>query len=1322
MNPSQENGTSVKHEKFLFDCDHLITFCTNFGKSDMEDQTDSVLETKLEDLENRWKKLQTSYESLMISPRSENSQDFKENAKVNFNACSETYYACRSHIVDLLRLSRACEVQTSMPRTSLLPQALPLATRSSFIKLPPCDIDTFTGSYEEWPAFRDLFTTACIENIEIPKAQKLFYLRLKTKGSAGAIVKRYTLCDENFDHAWNALKARFDNKRVLIDNKLKVLFNIPVATSENSESIQKIHSTVTDCLTSLKALNVKVEGWDPILIYLVSTKLPDDTLALWEQSFKTQREMPTWAQMDEFLVNRYEVVERISSIKTTKQRFSLPTISNPKIQSYSSQEKLEYTCKLCNGDHNLRVCGKFRKYTVQQRIDYVFQNKICNNCLSSGHTKSKCISQNTCFICKSNHHTLLHLQKPQNSSKTPRSNENIKESKILLQKRNDSSKNQDAEQSDNVPSSSPNCQVQANFSSNNVNILLRTALVQIEHFGELFTVRALIDPGSQRTFLTERIRSLLKLPYQKAELEVVGIGGQVQSANKECEITLFAKRCNLKFTVNAIILPKVTERIPSISFELPNSSQISSLDLADPNFNHSSQIDLIIGNDSEHFINIGGIKKNICGQASAYNTIFGWVLSGPIEAKTIHTFTTTVAPSENAELNNTLRKFWEQEEIPSRPIISEDDQYCETFYKKTTTRDASGRYVVRLPLKKEFPNSKFLGASRILALVQYSRINQSLAKTPELAKEYNNVLEEYLSLNHMEPVSYREIVSDGKYFSFYLPHHAVVRPEHKTTKVRVVFNASRRTKSGFSLNDVLYTGPTLQSELITVILNWRIYKYVFSGDIQKMYRQIWVHPDDRSLQRIIYQKNLNSPIRDYQLKTVTFGVNCAPFLAIRTLHQLAEDSQEMFPKAAEILRTETYVDDILSGGHTIKEAIESQSQILETLKSAGFILKKITANDTQLLINISSEDLYDSNLLRFHETSATKTLGIKWNALTDEFSYSFSPIAQSARITKRKMLSGIASIFDPAGWIAPIVVRAKMLMQQLWLEGKQWDEEVSSEILDKWNKLLIDLSQVNKLRIPRWLQYNPKDTIQIHGFADASKGAYCAAVYLRCQSLSQVVFSNLIIAKSKVAPLQPVCLPRLELNGALLLSKLVKYVTESIKIPQCEIFLWTDSSIVIGWLSKPPWTWETYVANRTAQIHNSLPNATWGHVRTHDNPADLGTRGCKPQELSNNNLWWQGPSWLSKPQTEWPKKAQFETKKLEEKVQCLQTSVQHTDILNIFSSYHKALRVLSYVFRFYHNSRSKFRSQFTQSQPKIPIIIEKLKIYQILYQSQTKAH
>lgn len=186
------------------------------------------------------------------------------------------------------------------------------------IKVPPCDTDIFSGGYEEWPSFRDMFTAVYVNHPKLSQAQKLYHLRNKTKGPAGAIVKRYPLCDDNFQLAWNALKSRYENKRVLVDNQLKILFNIPVATVENSESIQKVHSTVSDCLCTLKTLNVDIESWDPILIYLVSTKLPDETLSLWEQSLKSHRELPTWVQLDEFLINRFEVVERISSIRHSK--------------------------------------------------------------------------------------------------------------------------------------------------------------------------------------------------------------------------------------------------------------------------------------------------------------------------------------------------------------------------------------------------------------------------------------------------------------------------------------------------------------------------------------------------------------------------------------------------------------------------------------------------------------------------------------------------------------------------------------------------------------------------------------------------------------------------------------------------------------------------------------------------------------------------------------------------------------------------------------------------------------------------------------------
>ncbi|XP_065365526.1 uncharacterized protein LOC135958552 [Calliphora vicina] len=973
--------------------------------------------------------------------------------------------------------------------------------------------------------------------------------------------------------------------------------------------------------------------------------------------------------MSQFLVDRYEAVERLNSIKTTKDCFTLSDTPKSDIQTYISQENLNLSCKLCKENHSLRICPKFRAFTVQQRVDYVFKNKFCNNCLASSHLKANCRSKYTCLQCKKPHHTLLHMKPKIQHATQSAERSQYKDSAISHNNQNqNSSTNTQISRinpQDEIPSTSR--QFQANCSTCSENILLRTALMQIEHRGELFTIRALIDPGSQRTFLTERIRNRIQLPYEKSHFKIYGIGGQRQTANKECELVLYAKRYDLRIPIKAIVLPKVTEGLPAHNFEIPDSTVLKELDLADTTFNKSSQIDLILGNDYEHSINIEGIKKNVCGQTSAYNTVFGWVLSGPIKTQTIQTFTTAVTPCETADLNNTLKRFWEQEEIPtSHPKAIEHD-ICEKFYTQTTTRQENGRYVVRLPFKSEFPDKVSLGSSRYIALAQYSSLEKTLAKDPELQAQYKSVLNDYITLDHMEETSSSEIVSKDKYYSFYLPHHAVVRPEHKTTKLRIVFNASRKSKSKISLNDVLHTGPTLQNDLITIILNWRKYQYVFSGDIEKMYRQILVHPSDRSFQRILFQNESDDPIKDYQLKTVTFGINCAPYLAIRTLLQLASDSELEYPRAASVLRTETYVDDILSGGYTIEEALSAQTELIKTLNSARFPLRKITANDPRLLSHIPKEDLYDSDFLRFHDASSTKTLDIKWNALSDSFSYNFDPFEQATKISKRQILSSVAKLFDPAGWLAPIVIRAKTLIQQLWLECLEWDEDVSQESLQKWNELVQDLSQVTIISISRWIQYNPSDKIQLHGFSDASKIAYCATIYLRCQTRSQTTFINLLVAKSKVAPIQTVSLPRLELSGAVLLANLVNYVTSSFKINTEEIHLWTDSSITLGWLSKPPSTWETYVANRIAQIHRLVSDAKWHHVPSHDNPADLGTRGCKPQDLAHNSLWWHGPSWLTKPSTEWPKRNPLKTLDiLKNETQSLHTEVQDSEILSRF--------------------------------------------------------
>lgn len=186
----------------------------------------------------------------------------------------------------------------------------------------------------------------CVNHSKITRAQKLYHLQNKTRAGAGAIVKRYTLCDENVYLAWNALKSRNENKRFQVNNQFKILFNIPVANVESSGSIQKIQSIVNDCLCTLKTLDVDTKSWGPILIYLIHTKLPEETLFLWEQSLKSHRDLSTWSQLDEFLVKRFEIVERISSIKSTKDRHSS---SSKNTRSFcSSPDEQKKTSIVCS--------------------------------------------------------------------------------------------------------------------------------------------------------------------------------------------------------------------------------------------------------------------------------------------------------------------------------------------------------------------------------------------------------------------------------------------------------------------------------------------------------------------------------------------------------------------------------------------------------------------------------------------------------------------------------------------------------------------------------------------------------------------------------------------------------------------------------------------------------------------------------------------------------------------------------------------------------------------------------------------------------------
>ncbi|XP_058987969.1 uncharacterized protein LOC131806993 [Musca domestica] len=219
--------------------------------------------------------------------------------------------------------------------------------------------------------------------------------------------------------------------------------------------------------------------------------------------------------------------------------------------------------------------------------------------------------------------------------------------------------------------------------------------------------------------------------------------------------------------------------------------------------------------------------------------------------------------------------------------------------------------------------------------------------------------------------------------SCYLPHHPIINLAKQTTKLKVVFNASNKTSNGQSLNDILHVGPTLQQDLVLLILRWRIFKFVFNSDITQMYRQVRVDSKHSPLQKILYRNSTTKQVLDYELQTVTFGVNCAPYLAIRTLLQLADDTGSEFPLEAHILRKCMYVDDVLAGAHDIETALAARDQLIRALSSTKFELRKWTANNRAILDRFPPEHLVDAQLLSFVEASSSKPLGIRWNARLD---------------------------------------------------------------------------------------------------------------------------------------------------------------------------------------------------------------------------------------------------------------------------------------------------------------------------------------------------
>ena len=808
---------------------------------------------------------------------------------------------------------------------------------------------------------------------------------------------------------------------------------------------------------------------------------------------------------------------------------------------------------------------------------------------------------------------------------------------------------------------------------------MATALVVLDSGYNRMTVRALLDPAADESFISEHVAQALQLKRSPVTTSVTVVGGETASPPR-AEVAVTIKSLidsNFSFNFSALVLKKLTNYLPSEQVNYHDWSHIQGLLLAGPEFHKPGCIDCILSAEIWALAQLNGLQKGPYPSPVAQNTVFGWVLIGPVtSSRGCQPIISCNVIQRDSSLNELIQKFWEVEEPPMSTLLTPEEAECEARFLSKYQRDATEQFVLRMPFKQtpDLPGSLEIAKSRFFAC------EKRLEKDAQLRQSYNIFMHEYEVPGHLEKVPDHALHIEG---GAYIPHHGVLRAE--TGKLRVVFNASQSAKNGKSLNDYLHSGPKLQSELLSVLTRWRFFRFVFTADIVKMFRQFRIHSDDTDWLRIFWRPSVNQPLQSYRLTTVTYGTASAPYKAIRCLKQLAADEQQRFPMGASILQHHSYVDDNFGGNHDIESTIQARDQLTQILASAGMQLDKWSANDPRILEGLRStsdaERIFDE---------AVSTLGLKWKPLQDCFQFKVAAKPASSTVTKRTMLSEIASLFDPLGWLSPIIIRAKVYIQELWIRQKDWDEPVDDDLKAAWVSFKEQLPDIENISIPRWVFTTRTSRWELHGFSDASERAYAAVIYLVTYD-EDTYQSSLILAKTKVAPVKRLSFPRLELCGAQLLSRIISFTKQQLLDQPTRVLCWTDSQVVLAWLKGHPTRWNTFVGNKVSEILTAAPYADWKHVDTHNNPADIASRGATPLQLQQSTLWWNGPRWLQQGPDFWPQITVPETTDCEAKTNTnvFRSAIQDSslyDWCSRFSSLARLTRYFSFLYRWKHNA------------------------------------
>ena len=1343
-------------------------FTNTFAKEKKEVDNIEVLKLMMNDLESAYKEMETKHQRYTESLDSGDEDDKQEltEKEEDIEKVYQELCAARTEMAKLVKNQKPTSSEAST-------RTRPTVKTTEQLKIKRLDTPTFSGRIRDYPSFKHDFEN----HVVVSYGKDPFALKGCLSGEALTSVKGV---DNDYDEMFRRLDLKYGRPEKLTDAVLAELKRLKRIPDNDYRKFVSMVDVVERCWLDLKRLDLETEMNTTTMISQIERLLPSIQKREWSLQKHRAEAKKHLVKFPDFLHFLLEEKQAMEYMEDDMREMNPLSITKGKIHNAMGSVEEEFTSENSNDDstcllqnqiqenqkaiqqvieglaqvtkvmsqpnhfapaagthtqlglqrkrcwfhntdnHEITQCTGFSSQENKIKVELIKKNGACFSCLKSGHIARNCTERKQCGIllqdgktnCGKYHHSLLHLASIEGFA-------------------------------------FHNSGQPTNKHHNQNRVLLMVSSVKSRSQG----INTLWDPGANVSLISHDAARRLGLKGSTIELAITKVGNTTDRI-KSKEYTLPLTDTEGKvWQICVYGMDEVTTNLEEsdVSKVVHFFPEISLEDIERP----KGKIELLIGADCCELL---PNKVNQIGSLQLMKNQFGHCLRGShpnlgsngkvnhvvVKIHFLNGRTTQVndlRPSTTRNIKNELDLFFNVESlgthcIPkcgecrcgkcapgSRRISLQEERELKMIKDGLRHDPEQNVWTIQYPWIKdphELPNNFPAAFSQLKTTEKrLKKLGESHSQAYDL--QVNDMINRGIAkkLTSQELSSYQGPVH-------YIPHHEVMKPDSKSTPIRIVFNSSS-SYMGHKLNDYWAKGPNMMNDLLGVLVRFRQGYVAMANDIAKMYNTVRLSPLDQSTHRFLWRNfDQSKPPDHYQLSAVTFGDKPSGAIALVALQKTAELGKTEYPEAADVILKNSYVDDILNSTDSIEDVNRLASEVEALLAAGGFKLKDwIISKGHNESVDINRSV---SNNLNISETKQEKVLGMLWDPHKDFFKFQvkvnfslkqrkqyiennlLSPDDLKSHsptmLTRRMVVSQAARVYDPLGLVIPATLLAKVLIRKLCMKGEDdckanfdWDEIMPEQMKKEWLDFFTELYQLESLQFPRCVKPLNATMEQpwLIVFSDGSQSAYGTCAYIRWMTKTGRCESFLLAAKNRIAPIRQLTIPRLELCGAVLASRLRESLLKEMNITFGRVIHLIDSMIVRAQIQKESYRFKPFVATRLGEIQETTKPSEWWCIPSEENPADLTTRITKASELKEDSMWQRGPKFLEQPVELWPiRKEEAEKMELPDNIVAAGTAANvnvkvketETPMINLcdiklenFKSYEKLIRVTSMLLK-----------------------------------------